>query len=66
MAWHLINVGTPETGDVLLHKEFLLDTPGDIANEPTDQGPIPMGSFAYGPGFDPFWQKDADGNWVEC
>ena len=65
MAWHLMNVAEVNS-NWGAHKEFQMDNASEIANEPTDQGSIPPGSFAYGPGFDPFYVKCADGTWVEC
>lgn len=70
MAWHLISVAG-ETENYSTHKEFQVDNASEIsspaiiqANEPKDQGPIPPGSFVYGPGYDPFYVKNFDGTWT--
>ena len=63
MAWHLVKSGGrgEEFGNA--HKEFLLDSSSDIQSEPTNFGPIAMGSTAHTAGYADEFEKDASGTW---
>lgn len=65
MAWTLIKAGGEAENFGMGHKEFMIDSVSDIDTEPTDQGVISPGSFAYTGGYDTIFQKDLSGHWIE-
>jgi len=63
MSWHLIRSGGEGEEFGNAHKEFLLDSSSDIQSEPTNFGPIAMGSTAHTGGYADMFEKDASGTW---
>ena len=61
MAWHLIKSGEDGSNSGYAYKEFLLDAESDITNEPTEFGPIAIGSRAHIVGNEIRWEKGASG-----
>lgn len=61
MAWHLIKSGEDGSNSGYAYKEFLLDAESDINNEPTEFGPIAIGSRAHIVGNAVRWEKSASG-----
>lgn len=62
--WTLIS-GAKDGDNFACHKEFLLESDSEIANEPEDQQPIAPGSVAYTAGLARMWMKNLNGTWTE-
>lgn len=65
MAWHLLRSGGENEEFGFAHKEFLIDFTSDISTEPTEYGPIAMGSMAHTAGYANMYEKGADNAWHE-